>query len=158
MEEELGPGRLARATQGAAEFVRKHGGGEAALAQTKRVADLRSELLERHQRVAARHTEAGCEWSGRSYKTSAILAKMAEKEPFLFPAWLELSPATHFFRGIGLGGDLEAVPPSLLPLRSMYLWRGTVLGIGVHALAESARYVRKVEVPHDDAGLATWGT
>lgn len=156
LEKELGTERLPSASKGAAEFVRLLGGGEGVLAQTERAADLRPQLVERRQRVAERHAKTGCDCQGRRYNTSWILAKLAEKQAFLFATWQNLSSASHFFDGIGLGGDLEAVPSSLRPLRSMYLWRGMLLGVAVHALAESARNVRLVEVPNDDAGLATW--
>jgi hypothetical protein len=82
---------------------------------------------------------------------------MASTEQFLL-SWVELSPSSHFFRGAGLEGDVEVVGTTVLPLRSLFAWRAFLLGISVHAFAESARSAREVEAPSDDRGPAGWAT
>lgn len=138
--------------------MRSRGGGQEALAQVSRAAKVRRLATDRTYRVLRRHAATGCTCPGRTYNVSWILALMASTEQFLVPSWVELSPSSHFFRGAGLEGDIEGAGTSVLPLRSLFAWRAFLLGISVHAFAESARLVREVEAPGDDRGLAGWAT
>ena len=159
MEKELGgPAKFAAVQKDAANFVRSKGGGQDALAQVSRAADARRLATDRYSRVQTRHAATGCACPGRNFNASWILALMVSTEQFLFPSWVELSPSAHFFRGAGVEGDIEAVGTSVLPFRSLFAWRAFLLGVSVHAFAESARLVSEVENPGDDRGLAGWAS